>query len=265
MKINLKFHNEVGVSLPYPDISKSLRQLKLNGYRYIQFDGRFMQRLDTSQLTNIPPFVDSYGLKSHSMHSYGDPLKNIQMCSLLKANILIVHPHMGKGKDRYKRFEDFRSHNVNRWKRVCRYAEKKGIKITIENIYDPEAFGATSKDLLKIIKDVDCSNFGICIDTGHANLQIGTSPGKAIMEAGRFLLTTHLNDNFGEKDEHLPPGKGNIDWKIIIRALKESRYANPFMIELPQPIYFNIRPFEPRIELQESILNLKRLLIKYWF
>jgi len=39
---------------------------------------------------------------------------------------------------------------------------------------------------------------------------------------GKKLTCTHIQDNHGEKDEHLMPMMGNIVWPPIIQALKAS-------------------------------------------
>jgi sugar phosphate isomerase/epimerase len=34
------------------------------------------------------------------------------------------------------------------------------------------------------------------------------------------IIHVHLHDNHGKKDEHLSLGKGNIDWKKVLRKLQ---------------------------------------------
>ena len=36
------------------------------------------------------------------------------------------------------------------------------------------------------------------------------------------IVTCHLHDNDGSRDQHLPPGKGNIDWNRISGLLKNA-------------------------------------------
>jgi sugar phosphate isomerase/epimerase len=72
---------------------------------------------------------------------------------------------------------------------------------------------------------------GVNVDTGHANLgDLGAA--RAIRLAGHRLITTHLQDNHGERDEHLPPGGGLIDWDDVAAALAEIGYAGCLMLEL---------------------------------
>jgi sugar phosphate isomerase/epimerase len=72
---------------------------------------------------------------------------------------------------------------------------------------------------------------GINVDTGHAHLgDLGAA--RAIRMAGEWLITTHLQDNRGVRDDHLPPGDGQIDWEDVATALGEIGYTGCLMLEL---------------------------------
>jgi sugar phosphate isomerase/epimerase len=72
---------------------------------------------------------------------------------------------------------------------------------------------------------------GICVDTGHAALG-DLGPARAIRMAGQRLITTHLQDNRGVRDDHMPPGDGAIDWGAVAAALCEVGYAGCVLLEL---------------------------------
>jgi sugar phosphate isomerase/epimerase len=42
----------------------------------------------------------------------------------------------------------------------------------------------------------------------------------------------HLHDNFGEFDNHLPLGDGNINFPRIFRALKKINYTGRIILEM---------------------------------
>jgi sugar phosphate isomerase/epimerase len=48
------------------------------------------------------------------------------------------------------------------------------------------------------------------------------------------VVTTHIHDNNGEKDEHLLPYEGTINWDAAVRALAGGTAAPelPFVLEL---------------------------------
>jgi len=46
------------------------------------------------------------------------------------------------------------------------------------------------------------------------------------------LITTHLQDNRGVRDDHMPPGDGAIDWGAVAAALCEVGYVGCVLLEL---------------------------------
>ena len=47
-----------------------------------------------------------------------------------------------------------------------------------------------------------------------------------------FVVTTHLHDNRGERDDHLLPYEGTIDWSATLAALPAEA---PIVLELKEP------------------------------
>ena len=82
-----------------------------------------------------------------------------------------------------------------------------------------------------MVRDFGHPNVGLNIDTGHAHIGEMDAP-SAIRMAGPLLITTHIQDNYGECDNHLPPGLGTIDWPQVVAALKEVGYAGCYMVEI---------------------------------
>ena len=93
-------------------------------------------------------------------------------------------------------------------------ARKYGVKIAIENM------GTYScKHLFDYLFGVYSSkDLGFCFDSGHANI---TGELDILERYLDRLFLTHLHDNHGEKDEHLLPGQGTMDWEQIILTLKK--------------------------------------------
>lgn len=60
-------------------------------------------------------------------------------------------------------------------------------------------------------------------------------PAAALRTAASHLISLHIHDNSGVADEHLLPGRGVIDWRQVLAALREVRYDSVFMYELSRP------------------------------
>ena len=111
--------------------------------------------------------------------------------------------------------------------------------------------------IIEMVRNLQHPNVGLNIDTGHANLG-DMDVVRAIRTAGSLLITTHLQDNYGKVDNHLPPGLGEIDWHGVISALAEVGYAGTYMVEIsdcpPE------REPQAAKEIQTSYDNLSRFL-----
>ena len=91
-------------------------------------------------------------------------------------------------------------------------AEKTGITLAVENIYEPLYI----LDLtVSIVESCNHPWLGLCFDSGHANI----SPAGLSAVFDRMkenIVTCHLHDNDGIKDTHSAPGHGNIDWPALM-------------------------------------------------
>jgi sugar phosphate isomerase/epimerase len=52
----------------------------------------------------------------------------------------------------------------------------------------------------------------------------------ALETLGDMVVTAHVHDNHGFKDEHLPPFEGDIDWKSVLPKLAKL----PMVMELKE-------------------------------
>ena len=68
-------------------------------------------------------------------------------------------------------------------------------------------------------------------DSGHAALR-GGDPIEALRTMLPLLIHTHLHDNHGERDEHLTPGQGIIDWPELLTVLDQGGYTGARLLEL---------------------------------
>lgn len=67
------------------------------------------------------------------------------------------------------------------------------------------------------------------IDTGHAHIT-DTMECLSVRHANRWAYT-HINDNFGVKDDHVAPGDGTMDFSSVAKSACEAGYSGPLMME----------------------------------
>jgi sugar phosphate isomerase/epimerase len=107
------------------------------------------------------------------------------------------------------------------WQPVVKTAEKAGIPLAVENIFEEEP-----SSLSRLITAVNSPAFNFCFDTGHFHL-FSTVPMDAWFNSlGPSIKEVHLHDNCRASDEHLPMGDGDIDFALFFHLIK--RYGvNP--------------------------------------
>ena len=107
------------------------------------------------------------------------------------------------------------------------FARHRGVTIAIENTPGEMATPANLKNFLEQTR---LTSVKMCFDTGHAHLDGGVP---AALEVVRdYVVTTHVHDNAGERDDHLLPYEGTIDWNATLAALPAE---TPMVLELKEP------------------------------
>jgi sugar phosphate isomerase/epimerase len=115
------------------------------------------------------------------------------------------------------------------------FAKERGVTLALENT--PGEL-ATPAHLRQFIVGTRLTDLRMCFDIGHAHIEDGVL---ASLEPMReFLVTSHIHDNHGEKDEHLLPYEGTIEWKTALPALPADL---PLVFELKEkPAYAEPAP-----------------------
>ena len=107
------------------------------------------------------------------------------------------------------------------------FARHRGVTLAIENTPGEMA---TPVNLKNFLEQTRLTSVKICFDTGHAHLD-GGAP-EALENVRDFVATAHVHDNRGERDEHLLPYEGTIDWSATLSALPAE---TPMVLELKEP------------------------------
>ena len=99
---------------------------------------------------------------------------------------------------------------LRRFARLTEAAEKYGVNIALENTrflrYNQYLFDR-----------IDSPRLAFCFDCGHNHC---FTPGEdALALFGSRIVTTHLHDNHGLKDEHLLIGEGSVDLQSVFLRL----------------------------------------------
>lgn len=120
--------------------------------------------------------------------------------------------------------------NVEYLRPLLKLAREHGVGLAIENL-GADSFARTPENLIRLVDELNDDHVGICWDFGHANI-MKLNQVESLKKIGKRLKATHIADNHGEMDEHLPPFFGNINWKEMVQCLKEIEYEGDFTYEI---------------------------------
>ena len=125
------------------------------------------------------------------------------------------------------------------------YAKERGVSILLENIPNE----LTSPE--RLIRFMNYTHMGlkICFDTGHAHITCGVDHAFDVLKD--HIASTHIHDNWREKDEHLLPFAGGIDWERTVHNLRSLDGNVPIMFELR-----NFGPPGPSFEKLHEIMKM---------
>ena len=183
---------------------------------------------------------------------------SIDATAMIGAKYWVIHPMMPYGdNDTYPDFDVEEFYKVNRdfFKNIIiPYAKERGIVICFENMPMKGMHISSPERTLEFVRDINDENFKLCLDTGHAAV-LKSSPAEAVRLAGADLKTLHVHDNSGNRDEHLLPLNGIIDWADFKAALTEIGFDGVFSLETGWGSFIKNGSFQTRIKALKAILD----------
>ncbi len=185
-------------------IKEALRKLSEIGYNDVEYS--HIYHLSVDDAISIKEYAENIGIRSWSCHAAGPIGFDIDTREIsVKANkhCIDISEAIGARVNVLHIFNNKQDDACYILENICGYAMDRNIEIALENSNSLKSMEL----ILEMIRIVDMPNLGICVDTGHANLG-DLGPERAIRMAGSLLFTTHLQDNLGQEDDHMPPGMG---------------------------------------------------------
>lgn len=133
-------------------------------------------------------------------------------------------------------------------------AARVNVRVAIEVIPNPLSSASDLRDLIE--EHLDGLDVGVCLDYGHAHMM--GDLGDAIEALSGHLMTTHVHDNGGRRDDHLVPFAGTIDWDAAMMSTQKIGYDGVFMLEVGDtgdPIDVLRRSVKARERLEKTLVT----------
>src|SRR5712692_3427044 len=109
------------------------------------------------------------------------------------------------------------------------FAKPLGVRILLENI--PNELSTPDK-LVEFIQASHFEDVGVCFDFGHAHLMSSVAEAFEILRS--HIRSTHVHDNAKDRDSHLWPGQGSINWKEAMELLRSAPNTPPLLLEIEE-------------------------------
>ena len=151
---------------------------------------------------------------------------NMELAQALACDGVVVH-----GGFHFSSALDARmSASRERLQRAVEIAERLGVTLLLENLnYEPEDaevhyLAHTVEECRYYFDAIDSANFGWAFTVNHANLVPEGADGFLDAFGIDRIGEVRLADNLGDKEVHLVPGQGNIDFERMFRRLESAGY-----------------------------------------
>jgi sugar phosphate isomerase/epimerase len=204
----------------------------------VGFDSMFTGLRNMDEIERIANALAKNGMEYETIHA---PFKNINeiwyagevgqevcdrffacvdACVEVSAGIMIVHLSSGMTPPTITEV------GQERFKKIVEYASKKNVKVAFEN----QRKLANLAWAMETFADTD--TVGFCWDCGHEHC---FTPGREYMPLfGDRLICTHIHDNEGifNKDSHLLPFDGTMDYTRFAELVRRFGYQGPLTLEV---------------------------------
>ena len=190
-------------------------------------------------------------------------LRCIAAAGRLQIPWLVIHPYTLRDEVWYSHRKSL-EFSRQAFTRYLAAAARHGVGMCVENLAENRrgmrTFGASTEDLLTLVEALEDERLGICWDTGHAHLNNLNQPA-AIRQMGKRLQALHVNDNLADRDAHLAPYMGSINWQELLQALAAVGYAGDFTYEIQG--YTNALPAELHDAAAAELFSLGRWMLQF--
>jgi sugar phosphate isomerase/epimerase len=170
-----------------------------------------------------PPINITSTDRAHRIEAMDEIKRALEIAEQIPFRFLVQH--MGTANESFsdKKFEAA----MTSIEHLRAFAKPLGVRILLENI--PNELSTPDK-LVDLIHQAHFDDVGVCFDFGHAHIMGSVREAFEILRS--HVKSSHVHDNAKDKDSHLWPGQGTIDWKEAMALLRSAPQTPPLLLEL---------------------------------
>jgi sugar phosphate isomerase/epimerase len=206
--------------LQMSDWSDALRDYRylLAGFPYpISLHGAFM---DMAPGSPDPMFLEVTRQRT---------IQSMELAAELGADTVVFHANFIAAirNDNYR--DGWIERTVEFFIPVATLAQKMGISVVLENMweFDPSL-------LRLVLEGVDSPHLTACLDVGHAHLFSKLPFHDWLDDLSQWITYIHMNNNYGEIDEHHALDEGILDFGKILPLLNQLPRKPRYVLEIDE-------------------------------
>jgi sugar phosphate isomerase/epimerase len=208
--------------------------LDYHNAQHVEQAAALMDRLGMDANSFHAPFADRIDISSPDPAQRAASVREViaacNAAATLRACYVVLHPGPEReGRPPPGEWYQRMHHAADSLNEVAAHCRHTGLVLLLENMLPHLMFGHIS-DMMFLLGAIRETNVGTCLDTGHAFLSKDLRT--VVHKLSGHLRMLHVNDNLGDRDSHLSPGEGAIDWISLIRQLREWSFHGPLILEL---------------------------------
>lgn len=175
--------------------------------------------------TGAPPLNVASTDKAHRIDAMDEIKRALEVAEHIPFRFLVQHLGVGGESFDSQKFEAA----MTSVEHLRAFAKPLGVRILLENI--PNEL-STPERLVEFIHTSHFDDVGVCFDVGHAHIMSNVAEAFATVKG--HVHSTHVHDNAKDRDAHLWPGSGSIDWKQTMELLTSAPHTPPLLLEIEE-------------------------------
>ncbi|MEN6457175.1 MAG: sugar phosphate isomerase/epimerase [Prolixibacteraceae bacterium] len=210
------------------DLSKELK-LEVASIMAVTYDLFSLDQVKREQtladLDNICRMTAAIGAKMSTNCFYLPP----EMVPKERDSIYTGGPAVAVDVPEGFKWADLRKIVVDQLRKASGIASAHGLQFAME--MRAGDFISSVDGIVSIFNECGVENIGMVYDVAHAHA-ISEYLDLGIYKLGKYLKLVHLSDNDGTRPYHYQPGKGDVDFKLIIDTLRKTGYDGYVVIDI---------------------------------
>jgi sugar phosphate isomerase/epimerase len=171
----------------------------------------------------VPPVNIASVEKLHRVAATDEIKRAIEVAEQAPFQFLVQHVGVGHQEADEHKLDAA----MNSLEHLHAFAKPLGVQLLVENITNELS---TPEKLLELLHAGRFEDIGVCFDVGHAHIMSSVPQAFGVLK--ERIRSTHIHDNAKDRDSHLWPSAGTIDWKETIDLLRTAPHVLPVLLEI---------------------------------